>query len=108
VQIVASPTEMAPKQRMRIASQKHSQNVINRGNVPKSVVVWNLPTLMLNLEISNLFFFQKSSEEKSPVGPYLLAFFIFVVCGSGKLRSVAMEQYSLRWYYLSQRKAVHY
>lgn len=28
---------------------------------------------------------QKNSEEKSPVGPYLLAFFIFVVCGSGKL-----------------------
>ena len=27
---------------------------------------------------------QKTSEEKSPVGPYLLAFFIFVVCGSGK------------------------
>ena len=27
---------------------------------------------------------QKTSEDKSPVGPYLLAFFIFVVCGSGK------------------------
>ena len=30
---------MAPKQRMRLASQKHSQNVTNRGNVPKSVAV---------------------------------------------------------------------
>lgn len=52
---------MAPKQRMRIASEKHSQNVTSRGNVPKSL---------------------KADEEKSPIGPYLLAFFIFVVCGS--------------------------
>jgi hypothetical protein len=31
--------KMAPKQRMRIASEKHSQNVTSRGNVPKSIVV---------------------------------------------------------------------
>ena len=30
---------MPPKQRMRIASQKHSQNVTSRGNVPKSQIV---------------------------------------------------------------------
>ena len=30
-----------------------------------------------------VFLLQKSQDEKSPVGPYLLAFFIFVVCGSG-------------------------
>ena len=29
---------------------------------------------------------QKSAEEKYPVGPWLLALFVFVVCGSGKCR----------------------
>ena len=29
---------MAPKQRMRVASEKHSQNVNTRGSVPKSLV----------------------------------------------------------------------
>ncbi|XP_065177919.1 stress-associated endoplasmic reticulum protein 2-like [Sycon ciliatum] len=52
---------MAPKQRMRVQSDKHSQNVEKRGLVPKS---------------------QRPKEDKSPVGPYLLALFIFVVCGS--------------------------
>lgn len=28
--------------------------------------------------------FQKTDEDRSPIGPYLLAFFVFVVCGSGK------------------------
>uniref|UniRef100_A0A0L8FZE3 Stress-associated endoplasmic reticulum protein n=1 Tax=Octopus bimaculoides TaxID=37653 RepID=A0A0L8FZE3_OCTBM len=52
---------MAAKQRMRIANQKHSQNVANRGNVPKTL---------------------KVTDDKYPVGPWLLALFIFVVCGS--------------------------
>lgn len=52
---------MAAKQRMRIANEKASKNVLNRGNVSKS---------------------SKASEEKYPVGPFLLALFIFVVCGS--------------------------
>lgn len=56
-----SASIMAPKQRMRIANQKHSQNVVNRGNVPKTL---------------------KAAEDKYPVGPWLLALFIFVVCGS--------------------------
>ena len=30
-----------------------------------------------------LFIFQKPSEDKYPVGPWLLALFLFVVCGSG-------------------------
>lgn len=34
-----SDGKMPPKQRMRIASQKHSQNVSVRGNVPKSQIV---------------------------------------------------------------------
>jgi Ribosome associated membrane protein RAMP4 len=29
---------MAPKQKMRLANEKHSKNVMNRGNVPKSLV----------------------------------------------------------------------
>eukprot|EP00058_Branchiostoma_floridae_P008280 XP_002593768.1 hypothetical protein BRAFLDRAFT_130743 [Branchiostoma floridae] len=52
---------MPSKQRMRLANEKHSKNVDKRGNVAK--------TLM-------------PKDEKSPVGPWLLALFIFVVCGS--------------------------
>ncbi|KAH0551251.1 Stress-associated endoplasmic reticulum protein 2, partial [Cotesia glomerata] len=52
---------MAPKQRMRIANEKATKNITLRGNVPKS---------------------SKPQEEGSPVGPWLLALFIFVVCGS--------------------------
>ena len=52
---------MAPKQRMRIANEKASKNVTIRGNVPKS---------------------SKPQDDKYPVGPWLLALFIFVVCGS--------------------------
>ncbi|XP_022199646.1 stress-associated endoplasmic reticulum protein 2-like [Nilaparvata lugens] len=52
---------MAPKQRMRIANDKASKNVTLRGNVPKST---------------------KPQDEKYPVGPWLLALFVFVVCGS--------------------------
>jgi len=52
---------MANKQRMRIASDKHSKNINARGIVPKTL---------------------KNTEEKSPVGPALMALFLFVVCGS--------------------------
>ncbi|XP_053671681.1 stress-associated endoplasmic reticulum protein 2 [Anopheles nili] len=52
---------MAPSQRIRIANEKASKNITLRGNVPKS---------------------SKNNEEKYPVGPWLLALFIFVVCGS--------------------------
>ncbi|XP_075219081.1 stress-associated endoplasmic reticulum protein 2 [Lycorma delicatula] len=52
---------MAPKQRMRIANDKASKNVTMRGNVPKS---------------------SKPQDDKYPVGPWLLALFVFVVCGS--------------------------
>jgi len=53
--------KMAPKQKMRLANEKHSKNVQMRGNVPKSL---------------------KQEDEKLPVGPWLLGLFIFVVCGS--------------------------
>ncbi|KAL9696688.1 hypothetical protein quinque_016267 [Culex quinquefasciatus] len=52
---------MAPQQRIRMANEKASRNITQRGNVPKST---------------------KNAEEKYPVGPWLLALFIFVVCGS--------------------------
>lgn len=37
---------MAPKQRMRVANEKHSQNVTNRGNVPKTMVSFFCTTLL--------------------------------------------------------------
>lgn len=46
---------------MRLANDKAQKNVGNRGNVPKTL---------------------KAAEEKYPVGPWLLALFLFVVCGS--------------------------
>jgi len=52
---------MAAKQRMRVASEKHSQNVNQRGNVAKSL---------------------KPQDDKYAVGPVLLGLFLFVVCGS--------------------------
>ncbi|XP_017781509.1 PREDICTED: stress-associated endoplasmic reticulum protein 2 [Nicrophorus vespilloides] len=52
---------MASMQRMRFANEKAMKNVLNRGNVPKTT---------------------KPEKENYPVGPWLLALFIFVVCGS--------------------------
>jgi len=52
---------MAAKQRMRVANERASKNITQRGNVPKTL---------------------KNSEEKYPVGPWMLALFVFVVCGS--------------------------
>jgi len=49
------------KQRMRVANERASKNVTQRGNVPKTL---------------------KNNEEKYPVGPWMLALFVFVVCGS--------------------------
>jgi len=47
---------------MKIANEKASKNITNRGNVIKSA--------------------QKPPDEKYPVGPWLLGLFVFVVCGS--------------------------
>jgi len=52
---------MAPKQRMKVANDKMSKNITQRGNIPKTL---------------------KSAEDKMPVGPWMLALFVFVVCGS--------------------------
>ncbi|XP_072318459.1 stress-associated endoplasmic reticulum protein 1 [Eucyclogobius newberryi] len=51
---------MVAKQRIRMANEKHSKNITQRGNVTKSTRIL---------------------EDKG-VGPWLLALFIFVVCGS--------------------------
>uniref|UniRef100_A0A673UKA1 Stress-associated endoplasmic reticulum protein n=1 Tax=Suricata suricatta TaxID=37032 RepID=A0A673UKA1_SURSU len=55
---------MVAKQRIRMANEKHSKNITQRGNVAKTS--------------------RNAPEEKASVGPWLLALFIFVVCGSGK------------------------
>ncbi|NXA40332.1 SERP1 protein, partial [Eudromia elegans] len=55
---------MVAKQRIRMANEKHSKNITQRGNVAKTS--------------------RAAPEEKASVGPWLLALFIFVVCGSGE------------------------
>uniref|UniRef100_A0A4W6BQY5 Stress-associated endoplasmic reticulum protein n=1 Tax=Lates calcarifer TaxID=8187 RepID=A0A4W6BQY5_LATCA len=57
---------MVAKQRIRMANEKHSKNITQRGNVARST--------------------RNMSEDKG-VGPWLLALFIFVVCGSGQSSS---------------------
>ncbi|XDV29243.1 hypothetical protein PO909_032385 [Leuciscus waleckii] len=57
---------MVAKQRIRMANEKHSKNITLRGNVAKSTVI------------------RGTQEEKGVVGPWLLALFVFVVCGSGE------------------------
>ncbi|XP_028428831.1 stress-associated endoplasmic reticulum protein 1 [Sander lucioperca] len=52
---------MVAKQRIRMANEKHSKNITLRGNVAKTT--------------------RNASDDKG-VGPWLLALFIFVVCGS--------------------------
>uniref|UniRef100_A0A3B4ZJL9 Stress-associated endoplasmic reticulum protein n=1 Tax=Stegastes partitus TaxID=144197 RepID=A0A3B4ZJL9_9TELE len=60
---------MVAKQRIRMANEKHSKNITQRGNVAKST---------------------RNMTEDKGVGPWLLALFIFVVCGSGESSSVWM------------------
>ena len=65
------------QQRMKIANEKAMKNVTQRGNVPKSNKTdqEKYPvSLFYKISDSKLFFCQ--------VGPWLLALFIFVVCGS--------------------------
>uniref|UniRef100_A0A672TE75 Stress-associated endoplasmic reticulum protein n=1 Tax=Sinocyclocheilus grahami TaxID=75366 RepID=A0A672TE75_SINGR len=65
---------MVAKQRIRMANEKHSKNITQRGNVAKTL---------------------RPQEEKYPVGPWLLALFVFVVCGSGNITFVFDIIYSL-------------
>jgi hypothetical protein len=52
---------MVSKQHMRLASNKHKKNITMRGNVKSSSM---------------------SKEDGPPVGPWMIALFVFVVCGS--------------------------
>jgi len=52
---------MVAKQRIRMANEKHSKNITQRGNVTRSA---------------------RTLGDDKGVGPWLLALFIFVVCGS--------------------------
>jgi len=52
---------MVAKQRIRMANEKHSKNITQRGNVTRST---------------------RTLGDDKGVGPWLLALFIFVVCGS--------------------------
>uniref|UniRef100_A0A8C3A6J5 Stress-associated endoplasmic reticulum protein n=1 Tax=Cyclopterus lumpus TaxID=8103 RepID=A0A8C3A6J5_CYCLU len=53
---------MSALQRMKVANERHSKTITQRGHVQKTS--------------------RPVNEEKSPVGPWLLALFVFVVCGS--------------------------
>ncbi|CAB1348468.1 unnamed protein product, partial [Coregonus sp. 'balchen'] len=58
---------MVAKQRIRMANEKHSKNIMLRGNVAKSMASFGIKSI--------------NSDDKVAVG-WLLALFIFVVCGS--------------------------
>lgn len=60
------------------------QPLLSMFYVNLSVTIVVMMMMMINIQWPNCLFVQKQSDEKSPIGPYLLAFFIFVVCGSGK------------------------
>lgn len=56
---------------------------IRHGSITISYPLYKYQRTELILTTLNLLYFQKPAEEKYPVGPWLLALFIFVVCGSG-------------------------
>lgn len=69
--------KMVAKQRIRMANEKHGKNITQRGNVAKTS--------------------RNAPEEKASVGPWLLALFIFVVCGSAIfqiIQSIRMGMWS--------------
>ena len=59
-QILKLIKKMAASQRMKVATEKHSKNIVKRGKVT----------------VTN------KEDNKTPVGPWLLGLFLFVVCGS--------------------------
>uniref|UniRef100_A0A8D0B318 Stress-associated endoplasmic reticulum protein n=1 Tax=Salvator merianae TaxID=96440 RepID=A0A8D0B318_SALMN len=52
---------MSGVQRMKVANERHSKSITQRGGLHRTAT---------------------PQEEKAPVGPWLLALFVFVVCGS--------------------------
>ncbi|XP_028846636.1 stress-associated endoplasmic reticulum protein 2 isoform X1 [Denticeps clupeoides] len=110
---------MVAKQRIRMANEKHSKNITQRGNVAKTLVrrnrlhtscsriisprnatsdtsdvlpvsprtmprrgCWTIPMSSISPFALHVVFVWRPQEEKYPVGPWLLALFVFVVCGS--------------------------
>ncbi|KAJ1077291.1 hypothetical protein K5549_005461 [Capra hircus] len=49
----------------------------------------------MNLILPSSTHFQRPQEEKYPVGPWLLALFVFVVCGSGMGFSLSLLSHGL-------------
>lgn len=64
------------------ANEVHSGKVTQRGNVPKS---------------------GKQSESKTPVGPWLLALFVFVVVGSAVFQIIQSIRMAWMWTFLCFR-----
>uniref|UniRef100_A0A673BBF0 Stress-associated endoplasmic reticulum protein n=1 Tax=Sphaeramia orbicularis TaxID=375764 RepID=A0A673BBF0_9TELE len=62
---------MSAVQRMKVANERHSKTITQRGHVQKTS--------------------RPVNDDKSPVGPWLLALFVFVVCGSGKCLDLITE-----------------
>uniref|UniRef100_A0A671FFE4 Stress-associated endoplasmic reticulum protein n=1 Tax=Rhinolophus ferrumequinum TaxID=59479 RepID=A0A671FFE4_RHIFE len=76
---------MVAKQRIRMANEKHSKNITQRGNVAKTL---------------------RPQEEKYPVGPWLLALFVFVVCGSEKVHYPEVPEVQPSWVCSQMDKAL--
>ncbi|VDQ03536.1 unnamed protein product [Trichobilharzia regenti] len=53
---------MSASQRMKVQNERARGNIVNRGNVPKSL---------------------KSNESSSNMNAFILGLIVFVVCGSG-------------------------
>ncbi|XP_014020463.1 stress-associated endoplasmic reticulum protein 2 isoform X1 [Oncorhynchus tshawytscha] len=70
---------MVAKQRIRMANEKHSKNITQRGNVAKTLVRRRFSSGCVGSIVRRK---ERPQEEKYPVGPWLLALFVFVVCGS--------------------------
>ncbi|XP_011487923.1 stress-associated endoplasmic reticulum protein 2 isoform X1 [Oryzias latipes] len=84
---------MVAKQRIRMANEKHSKNITQRGNVAKTLKAsaeLSLRTAVMSSRCESRLhqkanvenWEKRPQEEKYPVGPWLLALFVFVVCGS--------------------------
>ena len=67
------------QQRMKLANEKAMKNITNRGNVPKST---KESPEKYPVNLSFVIFKKFPQSTFFQVGPWLLALFIFVVCGS--------------------------
>ena len=68
------------QQRMRVANEKATKNITQRGNVTAKPVKDHL-SFECDCKVKDSYSLQQN-ESKYPVGPWLIGLFIFVVCGS--------------------------